>query len=1196
MQSPPTNNSETQRVLDADRNKSIRFPISILSTSQSQDILARALVDSGAQINCINYDFVQRNGIPKTRLEKEIPVRNVDQSPNKAGNIKFTCTLFIRVAEAVHRVVFHVTNCGRENIILGMPWLHQINPRVNWTTRNIQIPRSSDQTPMYNHARCLRTKSHTVATITSEKPSFPGLIPNEHLLEESFLPDEAFIRFLHTEPQIQTTNRYTKVNGRIIPVTIASTTTPEPAPTLPEIYKEFESVFSEEEAQRLPPSRDYDHPINVDESFVPKVSKVYPLSPDERKVVDDFIDENLKSGKIRPSTSPQAAGFFFVNKEDGALRPTQDYRHINGHTIKDAYPLPLISEIIDKTKDAKIFTKFDIRWGYNNLRIKDGDQWKAAFITHRGLFEPTVMFFGLSTSPASFQRFMNDSFRDMIAEGWLECYMDDVLLHSENRQLDQERTRRVLQRMKDLDLHVKLKKCKFGVEEVEFLGLVLRPGELAMNPKKLDGIRDWPTPEKLKDVRSFLGFANYYRKFIANYSDIVQPLVELTRKDQPWIWSQSQEQSFQTLKSAFLTQPVLRLPDHSKPFAIATDASKYATGGVLMQTDSNGDWHPCSYISSTFSPAERNYDIYDRELLAIIRALKSWRHYLRGAAHQVQVFTDHKNLLYFKEPQKLNRRQARWLLDLAEFDLKLIHVPGKDLSVPDALSRRPDMIIDEEDNSDVTLLPHSLFVNLVDSELSSKLIQSSQGDPLVTKALQALEGEVPTQFRSRLSDWSYDAGVLFYQGRAYIPDSGDLRKEVVKSHHDHPTAGHPGYLKTRQLVSAEYWWPGLAQYVRKYTDGCAICQQNKVNTHPTVPSLNPIPSKTSLPFKQISYDLITGLPLSNGYDSLLVLVDHGLTKGVILCPTKKTVTAEGVAAIVFKKLFTRFGLFDKVISDRGPQFAAQFAKELGRILGYDIALSTAYHPQTDGETERVNQEVETYLRIFCGDNPLEWSNHIAMAEFVHNHRPHSVTGKSPFFLMHGYEPSALPSIVPKSHLPAVENRLKELNAARNEALAAHELARQTMRSRIHSKFIPFTIGEKVWLEARNLKRDVVDPKFSPKREGPFEITRVLSSLSYELRLPSTWRIHPVFHASLLSRYKENEVHGPNFPAPPPDLIGNEEEYEVERILKHRGHPRNRSFLIRWKGYTAEEDSWLHEADLGNASDTLQAYKKRLHLV
>ena len=321
------------------------------------------------------------------------------------------------------------------------------------------------------------------------------------------------------------------------------------------------------------------------------------------------------------------------------------------------------------------------------------------------------------------------------------------------------------------------------------------------------------------------------------------------------------------------------------------------------------------------------------------------------------------------------------------------------------------------------------------------------------------------------------------------------------------------------------------------------------------------------------------------------MVDHGLTKGVILCPTKKTITAEGIATLFFHKVYLCFGLYDKVISDRGPQFASAFAKELGKLLKYDLALSTAYHPQTDGETERVNQEVKTYLRIFCGSNPTSWAEKISHAEFVHNHRPHSITGQSPFYLMMGYEPRALPSAIPETTIPALEERLKSLSAARQEALTAHELARQVMNSCNHKRFSPFQKGDKVWLEARNLKRSIPNPKFTPKREGPFSITKVLSPITYQLRLPKTWKIHPIFHASLLTPYKENSVHGRNFPTPPPDLIDGEEEYEIEKILCHRDSPSSRMFLIRWKGYSAEEDSWIPERNLKHARSALEDYKK-----
>ena len=324
------------------------------------------------------------------------------------------------------------------------------------------------------------------------------------------------------------------------------------------------------------------------------------------------------------------------------------------------------------------------------------------------------------------------------------------------------------------------------------------------------------------------------------------------------------------------------------------------------------------------------------------------------------------------------------MLDISDYDLKLIHIPGKELAGPDALSRRPDLIPKENnDNEQITLLPESLFVNTIDLAIADKIAKSSEKDPVVLKTLQAMDEDLPTQFRSRLSDWSYDAGILSYQGRIYISDQDNLRLELVKRFH-HQTAGHPGYLKTKQLLTARHWWPGMAQFIKKYIDGCAPCQQNKTNTHPTIPPLNLIISKETLPFKQISYNLITNLPISNGFDSLLVVVDQGLSKGVILCPTKKTITAEGVTTIIFQKLYTRFRLFNKIISDQGPQFTAKFQKELRRILGYKLALSSAYHPQTDRETERVNQEIETYLRIFCRSNPSEWAEQIPMAEFVHN--------------------------------------------------------------------------------------------------------------------------------------------------------------------------------------------------------------------
>ena len=349
----------------------------------------------------------------------------------------------------------------------------------------------------------------------------------------------------------------------------------------------------------------YDHPINLNESFVPEVGKVYSLTPEEQKVTKGFLEENVKSGKIQPSNSPQESSFFFVGKNENGPQPCQDYNmSTNIHKIKDTYPLPLVSNLIDKVKNAKVFTKFDVHWGYNNIQIKDGNQWKATFITHKGLFEPTVMLFGLCNFPATFQQFVNDSFRDMITEGWLIIYINDLFISSPNIDLNTKQTKGVLQRMKEIDLHLEIKKCEFGVSEINYLRMILQPGEIAMGPAKLDGIQKWPIPTKVKNIWFFLGFENFYQKFISNYSNIARTLIDLTKKDKPWHWSQSCHIAFDHLKQCFLSQLVLHLPDMSKPFAIVADVSKHASGGVLLQIDSHGEWHLCSYLSKLFSPAE----------------------------------------------------------------------------------------------------------------------------------------------------------------------------------------------------------------------------------------------------------------------------------------------------------------------------------------------------------------------------------------------------------------------------------------------------------------------------------------------------------------------------------------------------------------------------------------------------------------
>jgi hypothetical protein len=521
----------------------------------------------------------------------------------------------------------------------------------------------------------------------------------------------------------------------------------------------------------------------------------------------------------------------------------------------------------------------------------------------------------------------------------------------------------------------------------------------------------------------------------------------------------------------------------------------------------------------------------------------------------------------------------------------------------DALSRRPDLCPDDDnDNENIVMLPENLFLNLIDTNLQKKIALSTDIDQSAVDALNILLNKTlttPTHMTAGLRDWTVQnhAGqtFLFYKGRQYIPRDTALRRELVQRFHDHETAGHPGELGTYNAVREHYWWPGLRTFVKNYVQGCGACQQFKIDRSPAKPAYIPTEGAKSLrPFAYCSMDLITDLPPVDGFDSILVVVDQGLSKGVILIPCNKTLTSEDTARLLLENLYKRFGLPDKIISDRGPQFASKAFIELLKLLGIKSALSTAYHPQTDGTTERVNQEIEAYLSIYCASHPEEWTQALPTLEFTHNNRRHADRQQTPFEIMFGESPIAIPLTFESTKYPTVEDKMKTLQRNREEALAAHELARSRMADRRKSMFIPFKKGDQVWLDSRNLKT-AYHKKMKPKREGPFTITEVLGPVTYRLKLPTTWRIHNVFHATLLRPYKENETYGQNFTQPPPELLEGEEVYEIETILNHRKRGRGYQYYVKWRGYPISDATWEPEHSFSDDGDILTHYKLRHNL-
>jgi hypothetical protein len=683
-----------------------------------------------------------------------------------------------------------------------------------------------------------------------------------------------------------------------------------------------------------------------------------------------------------------------------------------------------------------------------------------------------------------------------------------------------------------------------------------------MDPTKVEGVRNWATPSTKKHVRSFLGFCNFYRAFIRGFAKLAKPLNNLTKKDAPWTWGNDEQNAFDTLKHRITEEPILRQPQMDQQFELEVDASGYALGAVLMQRQEDGKRHPVGFYSTTLNDAERNYDIYDLELLAVVKSLENWRTYLAGSPHKVIVFTDHMNLQYWRDPHKISRRVARQVLRLAEYDIELRHIPGKTNGRADALSRLPNYNQGEDDNEDVVVLPENLFVRLSLTEDEEPQDEGTLRPWVDPHNLREIDG------------------VWWKEGRRVV--TGDLayRRKVVHDHHDLPAYGHPGISRTTALTERHYWWPRMRQEIRDYVGGCADCQRNKVNTQARKAPLAPIfPNPEAMPFETVAMDFIVKLPLSNGFDSILTITDHDCTKAAIFIPCNETITAEGVAELYLQQVFKRFGLPQKIISDRDPRLAGKFARALCTALGITQNMSTAFHPRTDGQSERTNQGLEQYLRFYVDSKQGNWAQLLPIAEFAHNSWRNESTGQSPFDLLMGYHPRAEWTTV-ASPIPQVTLRLEQIQEARDRAKAAMIKAQQGWERR--KRTAPtFQTGDQVWLDGRNIKTFHPTAKLAPKRHGPFPIVRVLSPITYELRLPVQWKLHPVFHVDLLTPYRETEFHGVNYDKPPPDLINGEEEYEVERIVASRrfGRGRKLQYLVKWKGYPDAENQWVNEEDV-----------------
>jgi len=861
--------------------------------------------------------------------------------------------------------------------------------------------------------------------------------------------------------------------------------------------------------------------------------------------------------------------------------------------------------------------------GYHQILISEEDRPKTAFRTPFGHFQFKVLIEGLTNAPATFQTVMNRIFHPYIKK-FVVVYIDDILVFSKTEAEHQAHLRIVLDLLRQEKFYVCKAKSMFAQTEVRYLGHIVDSEGIRPDPKKVEAVQSWPVPKNVSDVRSFLGLCNYFRKFMDHYSEVAIPLTNLTRKNVPFDWTGRCQDAFEKLKLLLTRAPLLRTPDSSLPYEVVTDASDLGLGAVLLQ-----EGHPIAFESRKLNSAELNYTVTEKEMLGVVHALKVWRCYLEGA--DFTVYTDHVSNTFFQTQPNLSRRQARWSEFLQRFGPFTWEYRKGTRNVADALSRRdeagsiwrcvavkPAKVVDSvccavgslslrdvpyrNKNRGAYQQNGSTFGRgNVQAEDHESLLTFDLSIPLLKSILEGskdlflrVQSDASWALRNQLSV-NVQGLVLKGGNRVFVPENEALRTSLISEFHDTPYAGHYGVTKTRAAVGRIFWWDSMAGDISRYVLTCAACQRDKARRHKPFGKLQPltVPEK---PWHTVTFDFIVKLPKTErGNDSICVFVDK-LTKVVHFVACQEELSAKDFASLYVDNIFRLHGLSREFITDRDPKFTSAFWRGVTELLGTRQVLSSSFHPQTDGQTERVNQTLETYLRHFVSAKLNDWDLLLSRAEFAHNAAYHESIKSSPLELASGFAPrtpvgEVVERVNPES--AAFVERLREgLAFARKCLIAAQQ--RQKALADQHRTERSFSVGDKVLLSTKylRLKSGETNRKLLPKYIGPFEVVQEVGPVAYKLAMNPRWRVHPVFHVSLLEPYRSD---GRVQPPPPPLEVEGVLEYEVEAILAHRYRgTRNRkaSYLVAWKGYGPEHNTWEPEENLRNAPESLADYWSR----
>uniref|UniRef100_A0A388JVD5 Reverse transcriptase domain-containing protein n=1 Tax=Chara braunii TaxID=69332 RepID=A0A388JVD5_CHABU len=663
---------------------------------------------------------------------------------------------------------------------------------------------------------------------------------------------------------------------RTVPVADSSPTDLSSDPRVVRLLDEFADIF--ESPTGVVPDRPISHEIILEAGAVPPKGCIYRMSEEELEVLRAQLDDLLAKGWIRPSSSPYGAPVLFVRKKNKDLRLCIDYRKLNAQTVKNAGPLPRIDDLLERLGGAKYFSKLDLKSGYHQISIWPNDCYKSAFKTWYRHFEWVVMPFGLTNAPTTFQAAMTNEFRAML-DRFVLVYLDDILVYSRTLEDHLGHLRRVLETLRRAKYRANRDKCEFVRQELEYLGHFVTPEGISPLSDKIQAIQEWSEPRNVTDVRSFLGLACYYQRFMKGYSKIATHLTKLQCEDRPFDFGEEARESFLALKAALLSAEVLRIYDPLLPTRVTTDASGYGIGAVLKQHD-GVDWHPVEYFSKKVPIVHSIDDARNKELLAFVHTLKWWRHFLLGRS-QFRWVTHNNPLVFYKTQDTVNNTIARWMAFIDQFDFFPDHIPGKSNRFADALSRRPDHCT----------AVYSTFE--IDDDLRNSFIRGYQVDPEFRDKYANRSSPNPAPSHYRIQE-----GYLLVhtrgKGLLCVPSDPHLRTRLLGEFHDAPATGNFGVNRTIGRLRERFWWPGLLGDVTRYCESCKVCRRCKSRNHRSYGELRPLP----IPLRRreaIAMDITGPFPKhKTGMDGILIVVDR-LTKFAMFLPFRNHAKAPELA-------------------------------------------------------------------------------------------------------------------------------------------------------------------------------------------------------------------------------------------------------------------------------------------------------------